>query len=287
MNSKNKKILITILIITTIIIVIVGYTLYIIKELGLDHINKYDNYNNMIEIKLDTGIDFAFILDKDNNIIQPLYLSKKTTILNLNKLESKNINTSINKVIKELVIKNKIKNKLYIIEYNNQNLSSVLEKQITEELIKNNIKTQIVKQTSTLQKRVKKLEINREDTKGILITLSLYSKNIANINNNDNPDEEIELTKENALEYSNTIYDKIRKYQISNNITDEDINNHKINIQQIPISSNNDLYPDQDSWYYIKDRKVYAYIKFSIGNISYSYCYNGTKENINEGECIR
>ena len=112
----------------------------------------------------------------------------------------------------------------------------------------------------------------------------MYSTNLLK-QNITHKDIDTELNQENSIQYSNIVYDKLIKYQSSNNIINEDINHHQISIDKIPASSDNSIFPDSSSWYYIKDYKVYAYIKFSEGNTKYSFCYSGDKNNIKEGEC--
>jgi hypothetical protein len=54
----------------------------------------------------------------------------------------------------------------------------------------------------------------------------------------------------------------------------------------IPADDEFKYYPSINSWYYVNDKKVYAYIEFVIddNNIK-SYCYNGSIDLVKEGVC--
>ena len=285
MNHKKKdKITIAIFIIALIIFALIKYIPYSMKELGIDDMDTYKKYNNMIELKIDSGVDCAFVLDKNNKIIKSLYLNEQSTSLELKQYENKKIDYAITEVINKLILNKKITDKLYIVEYNNKNLSKNIEILINDILITNNIKVNIIQKNKTLKAKTKEIGVSRKTVKENLIILGIYSANLLK-QNNTNESFDLELNKENSIQYSNTVYEKLIKYQTSNNIVNEGINNHKVNIENIPVNSDNTFYPDNSSWYYIKDSKVYAYIKFSTGNINYSFCYNGSNSDVKEGEC--
>ena len=53
----------------------------------------------------------------------------------------------------------------------------------------------------------------------------------------------------------------------------------------IPADEKANYYPNANSWYYIKEKKLYAYIEFGESNNKYGYCYKGSIDSIYEGEC--
>jgi hypothetical protein len=54
----------------------------------------------------------------------------------------------------------------------------------------------------------------------------------------------------------------------------------------IPGDDEFKYYPSINSWYYVKDKKVYAYIEFVISdNKVKGYCYNGSIDLVKEGVC--
>ena len=68
------------------------------------------------------------------------------------------------------------------------------------------------------------------------------------------------------------------------NVKDQEISDSNLPIQWIPASSNIEIYPTENSWYYIKDYQVYAYIELE-GDHNYSYCFSGSLENVKKGKC--
>ena len=91
--------------------------------------------------------------------------------------------------------------------------------------------------------------------------------------------------KEQAKEYANNVYKKLENYVITNNIGEQDKNDTSLPINLIPASSDNAIYPNLDSWYYIKNKQVFAYIAIDTKDQTYGWCYNGGIDNYKEGEC--
>ena len=97
--------------------------------------------------------------------------------------------------------------------------------------------------------------------------------------------EALKLTEEQAKEYANNVYKKLENYVITNNIGEQDKNDTSLPINLIPASSDNTIYPNLDSWYYIKNKQVFAYIAIDTKDQTYGWCYNGGIDNYKEGEC--
>ena len=99
----------------------------------------------------------------------------------------------------------------------------------------------------------------------------------------------IVLSKEesdNTKVYSDNIYNKITNYINMNNISNLDINDTTLVISMISADEEFTHYPSINSWYYVKDKKVYAYIEFVISdNKVKGYCYNGSIDLVKEGVC--
>ena len=116
--------------------------------------------------------------------------------------------------------------------------------------------------------------------------MNLYSVNlITNYNNGTNILDNNKQPNINKIkEYSDSIYKKLEKYKENNSVVNQDIDDSKFPIQLIPSSTDN-YYADSDSWYYIKDSNIYAYIKLTIGKETYEYCYKGSIDNYQFGKC--
>ena len=102
---------------------------------------------------------------------------------------------------------------------------------------------------------------------------------------NNDKEETVVLSKTNSRTLSDNVYKKIENYIIDNNISNLDKDNDKLLITLIPADTSNKYYPTSNSWYYIKDKKVYAYIELNEAGNYYRYCYKGSIDDIKEGAC--
>ena len=94
----------------------------------------------------------------------------------------------------------------------------------------------------------------------------------------------VNITRENASIYADTIYEKIITYMVNANVENQERDNTSMPIQYIPGNNENTVYASSDSWYYIRDYKVYAQITIT-GEESYTFCYMGSKTDKKEGMC--
>ena len=282
----------SILKIVIILICIFGFIIYYsmktipkqLKEYGLENYFSYKNYTTMIEFNYDKGEDFAIVLDKNNKVITTFCFNNKSIVISKLKLDKKDYKTAINKVLNRLYKEKRTNKELTITIYDNYKLLEKIEKIINKQHKKKNIKIKIIKKKSKLINKAKSLKIKEKTNNKILIELSVKSSDIINKKHKETEtSKEKTLTKENAKEYSDIVYDKLLKYQSSNNILNQDIKNNNVKINTIPAKDN--YYPDSDSWYYIKDGKVYAYIKYSYKNNIFESCYLGSKDKYKEGKC--
>ena len=84
-------------------------------------------------------------------------------------------------------------------------------------------------------------------------------------------------------EAADHVYQKLSTY--AKEVSNQEKNSPNLLITDIPANAELTLYPTEESWYYIKEHKVYAYINFKLTSKSYDFCYNGSIENIKEGKC--
>ena len=54
----------------------------------------------------------------------------------------------------------------------------------------------------------------------------------------------------------------------------------------IPADDSETYYPTDNSWYNVKEGKIYAYIELQNKTELYGYCYNGTIDKNYEGKCL-
>ena len=267
-----------------IIVIIIGFVIYytvtnLPKNMipyGLSNILSYNSYKTMIELNYNNGPDYAIALDNNNKVLSRICLNKKSIVIKDLKLENKNYKEAINTILNKLYDNKITTDKITIIEYDKYKL---IDKSIniTNKFYKSkNIKIKIIKKKGNLKKTAKDLGIPANSNRSLLINFSIYSTELIEKYKENN------ITKEEARKYADTVYNKLSKYQITNNIVNQDRNYPTTKITTIPAESN--IYPNSNSWYYIKDNNIYAYIEFSSNNKTYSFCYTG-KDNIKEGKC--
>ena len=61
--------------------------------------------------------------------------------------------------------------------------------------------------------------------------------------------------------------------------------NNNLPIEKVLANKDLTIYPSSESWYYIKNHKVYAYINFTGLTDDYEFCYNGSIEKMKRGKC--
>lgn len=286
----EKKLIILI----EIIFVLGAISYYTVKELIPDIKSKYgssdkivnpEKCKNIIEIKINDNVDYMYLLDDEEKIYHIIFLSPSSLVLYNKDLENKTYDIVNKKSIKQLIANNYLKtdSKIIVTRYNNDNY-----KKYKDSLINNlsyyNINTNIEEYESNYVDMSKKLGLDTSTKSSMISELDFYSKELIN-NYSDSSLKNTELNKQTAKKYSNSIYKKIEKYIESNNINNMDINNTNLVITTIPVDEKASYYPNVNSWYYVKEKRIYAYIEFSENNNKFGYCYKGSIDSIYEGEC--
>ena len=250
-----------------------------------EKIFMYGNYKTSIEIKIETGPEFILIVNEDNQISNIFFENEQSTILANKDIESKKITTAITEIIQIFIQNNQLESKkVTIINYGNTQIYNEVTTKWKEELTKNNISSPIETQSSTLQEKAQSLNI--EETEPDKILWSLYEISYEFMDNTElSTNKEQNLTKEQALTYTDNIYQKLQTYMINKGIKNQSRDDTSMPIQYIPGDVNNEIYPQASSWYYIEDYKIYAEITLSGGVNKYTYCYNGSLEQKKEGMC--
>lgn len=285
-----NKALFIIEIIGVIIAIIVVLIVKVIPEyknsLGSsEKIFMYGNYKTSIEIKIETGPEFILIVNEDNQISNIFFENEQSTILANKDIESKKFTTAITEIIQIFIQNNQLESKkVTIINYGDTQIYNEVTTKWKEELTKNNISSPIETQSSTLQEKAQSLNI--EETEPDKILWSLYEISYEFMDNTElSTNKEQNLTKEQALTYTDNIYQKLQTYMINKGIKNQSRDDTSMPIQYIPGDVNNEIYPQASSWYYIEDYKIYAEITLSGGVNKYTYCYNGSLEQKKEGMC--
>jgi hypothetical protein len=285
-----------IVIIFEILFILVAFTYYTIKVIVPEFKEKYgssdvlintNKYKNLIEINVDNKVNFSYALSEDKEIYHIFFLDNNSTILYNQDIENTSISEGVSKTIKLLIENDYLKNTsiIKVTRYGDTYYSN-FKNNFLKILKKYSLNTDIIEEDSTLEKLSEKLELDSNKDSSILYNLDLYSKEFTrSINNVNKSSEDVVLSNDNSRSLSDNIYKKIEEYKNTNNISNLDKDNTLLVINLIPADNSGKYYPTDNSWYYIKDNKIYAYIELTSNNKTYSYCYNGSIDLVKKGEC--
>ena len=280
-----------IIVILEILIIGVAFLAYTFKEAipeykkSIGSSDKFINteiYNKMYEFNIDNKINFSIIIDENNNIYHMFFFDKEAACLANKNIENNKLEEGLKKIYIGLIEKDYLTNtsNINIIRYDNK-------ENIIYDLVSNlnrfyNIKGSINILDSTIENKINELKLESVP-ESYLKDLDLYSKEYIRLTKN------VVLSKEesiNTREYSDNVYSKITNYMNMNGISNLNTNDTTLVINMIPGDEEYKYYPSINSWYYVKDKKVYAYIEFIINdNNVKGYCYEGSIDLVKEGVC--
>ena len=275
-----------------VIIVFGLFVFYIITEAIPDYkksigsSDKFINsklYNRMYEFNIDNNINFSIIVDKNNNIYHMFFYNKDSCSLANKNIENNKLENGLNKIYTILVNNNYLTNtsNISIIRYDTKD--NLIYDLILNLNKKYNIDGLININDSTIKNKINELKLDVKEEKSYLKYLDLYSKEFIRLKKN------VVLSKDEAINikyFSDNVYTKITNYMNMNSISNLNINDTTLVINMIPADEEFKYYPSINSWYYVKDKKVYAYIEFIIDdNNVKGYCYNGAIDLVKEGVC--
>lgn len=265
-----------------IILAIIYYVIWIEipdikKSIGSsDYFINTSKYNSSLEIKIDHNTHFMYIFDKKNSVYYIFFLNKEALYLYNQNIEGLNYSDAFSKSIE--IIKDKgLLNKKSIVEitnYNNVDVSiiSSFKSNLYEE------NTVTVKE-STIEEFASIRGVSGNSFSSILRNLGYESLNFARSNNNS-------IKEINIRDYTDYTYKTIEDYVYSSKNYNISKDSSIYPIEKIEVNLNNSInYPTSNSWYYVNNKKISAYIEFDINNKKVGYCYSESIDNIKEGEC--
>lgn len=281
------------IIIAEIVFVVIAVGYYTVKELipdfkkqfgSSDRIVNPEKCTNIIEIKINDDVDYIYLLDNEEKIYHIIFLSPSSLVLYNKNIENNNYDIVNKKSIEQFIKNNYLKtdSKISVTRYNNDNYIKYKDSLLS--ILKYyNINTNIIENESDFVEMSKKIGVEPSSKSKMISELDYYSKELINNNSNNNL-KNIVLDKDNSKKFSNNVYKKIEKYIQSNDIENMDMKDTRLIISTIPADDNAKYYPSINSWYYVKNKRIYAYIEFEENN-KYSYCYKGSIDSVYEGEC--
>ena len=285
---KEEKILniLTIL----IIIALLGY--YLItnsipefkKTFGSsDKIIKTSEYENLVNVNINNNINFGLVINNKKEIYHIYFYEDNSLVLYNQNIENNKFNKALDTVIVKLIENDYLKEgaTITLTKYNTKYYNE-FKKSLMKVLNKYKVHVTIKEETSDLLSLATSYELDGTDQTKILLELDLLLKNQIKINKED---EKEEVTEKDLKKYCNNIYMSIESYQKENNIVNEEKNKTKLDITKISALEGKNIFPTKDSFYYIKDSKVYAYIKIEFDAKRAEYCYNGSIDEYKVGVC--
>lgn len=282
MKENNDK-LTKILYIVVVIAILLGTFIYHFPEFkkmisDIDNFINIDEYDTIVGIKIESGPEFLLVSNNDK-ITNILYLNSAATILYDKEIEKNNIKTSLDKILNILEEKDYLQTKkftlvMYPDNKNYNEIKSIISKKIL-----------INEENKTYQDTINEYEISVSTGESQIRSIMKYSYIIISEYKNEKLNEGItnRMTEEESLLAANKVYEKLLTYALD--VENQEINSKVLLIETIPANSDLTIYPSSESWYYIKNHQVYAYINFTGLTDDYEFCYNGSIEKMKRGNC--
>ena len=245
------------------------------------HLLNYKEYHSMFEVNIDEKCDVAFIVNSNGVIFHLLFFDKNSVSLYNQDIENHNIEDALDLSIPILLSNQLISNdsSISITSYGKSSERFIEAFQFS--LLKNNLSSNITQIEGNLIERGTRVDSTVRDEKTSLEAMDYYSKDISFQYSNKKSN--TSTFKPSSL--ARSVYRKIEDYASSQNIVNLELDQVIIPIQSIPADRSSEYYPSINSWYYLVDGKVYAYIEF-IQNVDvYGFCFQGSIDDIREGKC--
>ena len=245
------------------------------QEYGSSDSLIYTDLSRLVEIKID-GVDFGFAYNDKNKVRAIIFFNNNSTVLYNKNIENLSIDEALTKSL-NILYNNKMIRENSIITIIKYQEDSIDYKSIVDNNLTNKINYSYDEQLSSLNTIKEKFNISEEDTSRIIYRLVLQSKEVArSAKNND---------KTSYKDYTDNVYRQLVKYKDTNNIYNEEKDNHTIDISLIPADEDLTMFPTPNSYFYINEGMIFAYIEIDIEGNIISYCYNGNINNYDEGVC--
>jgi len=285
MSEKINKIIQIIefvaLLVIAVLLVIFKYIPEYKATLGSsDKFIKYKDCQYIMEINISNGPDFMIIMNDKTILSNIIFLNNESLCLYNKNIESTKYKLAIDKLVGILQEEKYINvdRTIEIINYKETKSYEKILDYIKEPL---NQDTQVIEKSIRLEEKAELLNISGKTEKDLIENLDMYSKNITRRKRNLSIP--IYLAEQKAIEYANEIYDQLDRY--ARNVENQDKDSDKLPIQLLSAKSNENIIPSSNSWYYIKNHKVYAYIEFTENNYNYNFCYYGSKKELEKESC--
>ena len=275
-----------------IFLIVIGLLYYTFKIMMPEYRNqkgssdqyiKSDLYSNMIEIQIDGETDFALVLNQEGTIYHLFFFDNSSVFLYNKNIENKNIEDGLSIMIPILIEKQILHDNSSVVLYRDKDsFYDVFKTNWEKSLLKYSIQVDTSHQIRTIEEKANTFNINTDSFSSMLFEMDFYSKEMVK---NFEEEENIVLNNGNAKTFADRVYQKIESVVSDKQIQNINRENVEIDISLIPADRQMKYYPTHNSWYYVTNGKVYAYIEFIDHDQKYAYCYQGSIDIRTEGEC--
>ena len=284
----KKRIIIISIIVFVVAFISIGYIFYntVLNDLSGNVKLDTDKYLTSIEVK--SKSNFIIFINKKKKISNIIFLNGHS-IKSLYKqnIEGKDISKGVELIVDKLKNSNEFNDdsNFQLIDYGNTNIYNEIKTEFNKEFVVYGVDKAILDGKSILEEKLESLNYNiSNDQKDNL--KELYNHSLNMISKYRNMDfEEKQVKEEDISLYASNVYNKLLTYK-GDIITQAKDSITGIDITTINATGDyqNELYASIDSWYYIENNQVFAYIKFDYNSKIYEYCFKGTVDYI-EGVC--
>ena len=272
MNKKLKLIIISIIVF--ILLIVIASILLINYMYGkLSNNTKLDTKNYLTAIEVKTNSNFILFINKNKKVSNIIFLDKNSVNYLFDKsIEKSNIEDAVEKIMDNIYTDEFTGCDFKLINYGDNNVYNEVKSEFNKQFVIRAIDKNIIDDSSSLSNRINDLDIKLKDN-NTLKTLYEYSLDI--VSDSLYGKEDI-YSSDDIDKFSINGYKKLVKYasNVGNKAKDD---NTKLNILDLNLTNNydNPIYPNEGSWYYIENGKVFLNIIIRYNNKNYEYCYMG------------
>lgn len=248
-------------------------------------INTSD-YRNMIEVRIDSKVRFLLVLNSEKKIYHIIFLSNEAMCLYNQNIESNDLSKGVSQIVRLLVEDERLTStsSIEVTRYEDkfyQEFIGLFKKSLLEYGI-GSLPLERSKSFSELAVEVgMDSQISLDE---FLRELDYKSKEVFSGSSTSSEKSEV-LNETNGNSFTNKVYKKLEEYVFNNNIKFMDKNNKDFLISMVAADTKKRYFPTANSWYYVSDGKVYAYIELVSGEVKVGYCYSGSIDALKKGEC--
>ena len=234
------------------------------------------NYVNIFEIDIKDNAHFSLLYNKKGKIYHILFFNDYSYALYNQNIEDLSLKDSLNKII--FLLKNKgLRNQNIQVFYYEEKDIKEFQNEFQKLLKDYSITSSCSFEKGELLDLAKRFDITDTDSSAIIRNLDFYSKELIKDIKKKNSNQDSYYEKA-----ANSIYDRLNTYISSQKIFELKKDEVVYPIQIIGADNDEKLFPNSNSWYYVHEGLLYAYIEF---NDMTGYCYMGNKNNKKEGVC--